>query len=49
MSKHPIKAYTYNDYLDYDEDKRIKIIQAEIINIPPAPSRIHQKIMMYLL
>jgi len=44
----PIKAYTYKDYLTYDENERIEIIEGEIINMNPAPSRIHQEIISEL-
>ncbi|NOW91036.1 Uma2 family endonuclease [Clostridium beijerinckii] len=44
----PIKAYTYKDYLTYDENERIEIIEGEIINMSPAPSRIHQEIISEL-
>jgi len=40
----PIKAYTYKDYLTFDENERIEIIEGEIINMSPAPSRMHQEI-----
>lgn len=46
MLKNPLKIYTYKDYLTYDEGERIEIIEGEIINMPPAPSRIHQEIIM---
>lgn len=46
MLTDPIKAHTYKDYLCYDEGERIEIIEGEIINMSPAPSRIHQKIIM---
>ena len=39
-----IRTYTYKDYLTYDENERIEIIEGEIINMSPAPSRIHQEI-----
>jgi len=42
----PIKTYTYADYLNYDENERIEIIEGRIYNMSPAPSRIHQKIVM---
>lgn len=42
MLMNPIK--TYKDYLAYDENERIEIIEGEIINMSPAPSRIHQEI-----
>lgn len=44
MLINPIKTYTYKDYLTYDENERIEIIEGEIINMSPAPSRIHQEI-----
>ena len=40
------KTYTYNDYLTYDEGERIEIIDGNIYAMSPAPSRIHQKIIM---
>jgi Uma2 family endonuclease len=40
----PIRTYTYKDYLTYDENERIEIIEGKIINMIPAPSRIHQEI-----
>ena len=42
----PIKTYTYADYLTYDENERIEIIEGKIFNMSPAPSRIHQKIII---
>lgn len=42
----PLKSYTYKEYLTYDEGERIEIIEGEIFNMSPAPSRIHQKIIM---
>lgn len=44
MFTDPIKTYTYKDYLTYDENERIEIIEGGIYNMSPAPSRIHQKI-----
>lgn len=44
MLINPLKTYTYKDYLAYDENERIEIIEGEIINMSPAPSRIHQEI-----
>lgn len=40
----PLKSYTYRDYLTYDEGERIEIVEGQIINMSPAPSRIHQEI-----
>jgi Uma2 family endonuclease len=45
----PIKTYTYKDYLSYDENERIEIINGEIINMSPAPSRIHQEMITEIL
>ena len=44
----PIKTYTYKDYMLYDENERLEIIDGTIYNMSPAPSRIHQKIIMEL-
>lgn len=44
----PIKTYTYKDYILYDENERIEIIEGKIYNMSPAPSRIHQKLIMEL-
>jgi Uma2 family endonuclease len=43
------KIYTYKDYLTFDENERIEIIDGKIINMNPAPSRIHQKIITEIL
>ena len=40
------KLYTYKDYLNFTDDERIEIIEGEIFNISPAPSRIHQHLVM---
>ena len=44
----PIKTYTYKDYMLYAENERIEIMDGTIYNMSPAPSRIHQKIIMEL-
>ena len=49
MLADPIKVYTYKDYLCYDEGERIEIIEGKIINMSPAPSRIHQEIITEIL
>ena len=46
MLTDPIRTYTYKDYLSYAEGERIEIIEGCIYNMSPAPSRIHQKIIM---
>ena len=43
-----IKTYTYKDYMLYDENETLEIIDGKIYNMSPAPSRIHQKIIMEL-
>ena len=45
----PIKTYTYKDYILYDENERIEIIDGTIYNMSPAPSRIHQKLITEIL
>ena len=45
----PIKTYTYKDYILYDENERIEIIDGIIYNMSPAPSRIHQKLITEIL
>ena len=45
----PIKTYTYKDYLTYDENERIEIIEGEIVSMSPAPSRIHQEVITEIL
>lgn len=42
------KIYTYADYLAYPENERIEIIDGHVYNMSPAPSRIHQEIIMEL-
>jgi len=44
-----IKTYTYKDYLTYDENERIEIIEGEIVSMSPAPSRIHQEVITEIL
>ncbi|WP_180963994.1 Uma2 family endonuclease [Haloimpatiens massiliensis] len=38
------KIYTYADYKTFPENEPIEIIEGEIYNMAPAPSRIHQKL-----
>ena len=45
----PIKTYTYKDYMLYDENEKIEIIDGNIYNMSPAPSRIHQKLITEIL
>ena len=48
MAINPIdnKIYTYDDYLKFTDDKPVEIIDGRISAMSPAPSRIHQKILM---
>lgn len=45
----PIKTYTYKDYISYDENEKIEIIEGKVYNMSPAPSRIHQKLITEIL
>ena len=45
----PDKTYTYKDYLTYDEDDKFEIIDGQIYNMSPAPSRVHQEIISALV
>jgi len=49
MLADPIKTYTYKDYLTYDENERIEIIEGEIVSMSRAPSRIHQEVITEIL
>ena len=40
------KIYTYDDYLKFTEDEVVEIIDGRIFAMSPAPSRIHQEIIM---
>ena len=40
---------TYKDYLIYEENERIELIEGEIFNMTPAPSRIHHKLTMAIV
>lgn len=40
----PLGEHTYKDYLTYEENERIELIEGEIFNMAPAPSRMHQEI-----
>lgn len=42
------KTYTYTDYMNYTEDERIELIEGRIYAMSPAPSRIHQELIMEL-
>ena len=43
-----IKTYTYKDYILYDKNEKIEIIEGKICNMSPYPSRIYQKLIMEL-
>ena len=40
------KKYTYGDYLSWPEDERWELIEGIPYNMTPAPSRIHQVILV---
>ncbi|APM40757.1 Uma2 family endonuclease [Clostridium kluyveri] len=42
------KIYTYADYMNYPEGARIELIGGTIYDMSPAPSRIHQELIMEL-
>lgn len=42
------KLYTYADYINYSENERIEIVDGHIYVMSPAPSRVHQGIIMEL-
>lgn len=42
------KIYTYADYMNYPEGARIELIDGTIYDMSPAPSRIHQKLIVEL-
>lgn len=42
------KKHSYADYLTWDEGERVEIIDGNIINMSPAPSRKHQQILREL-
>lgn len=48
MSLNPIdhKTYTYDDYLNFDEDEIVEIIDGRISAMSPAPSTLHQQLIM---
>lgn len=43
------KIYTYKDYLTFPGDERIEIIEGELFNMSPAPTRIHQHLITKIL
>ncbi|ADQ40205.1 protein of unknown function DUF820 [Caldicellulosiruptor acetigenus I77R1B] len=42
------KIYTYADYLEFPEDARVELIDGFIYDMSPAPSRVHQEIVIEL-
>lgn len=40
------KTYTYTDYINYPEGARIELIEGTIYDMSPAPSRIHQRLIV---
>ena len=45
----PLKIYTYKDYLTFNDNERLEIIEGKIFNMIQAPSRIHQEILSEML
>jgi Uma2 family endonuclease len=48
VNKRSSKAYTYSDYLTWPEDQRWEIIDGEPFDMTPAPSVLHQEILVAL-
>ncbi|MCD7036427.1 Uma2 family endonuclease [Metabacillus sp. GX 13764] len=42
------EKYSYADYLTWDEGERVELIDGEILNMTPAPSRRHQQVLREL-
>lgn len=42
------EKYSYADYLTWGEDERVELIDGEIFNMSPAPSRRHQQVLREL-
>lgn len=42
------EKYTYADYLNWEEGKRLELIDGEVFNMSPAPSRRHQQVLREL-
>ncbi len=40
------KLYTYKDYLSFSDNEYVEIIDGKILAMSPAPSRIHQELIM---
>ncbi|WP_255840631.1 Uma2 family endonuclease [Gracilibacillus salinarum] len=42
------EKYSYADYLTWDEDEKLELVDGEIFNMSPAPSRKHQQVLREL-
>ncbi len=42
------QKYSYADYLTWDDEERLELIDGEIFNMSPAPSRRHQQVLREL-
>lgn len=47
-AREKLEGYTYADYLKWDNEKRSELIEGIIIDMTPAPSRLHQEILVEL-
>jgi Uma2 family endonuclease len=45
---HEERKYSYADYLTWNEGERVELIDGEIFNMSPAPSREHQRVLREL-
>ncbi|MEQ6390442.1 Uma2 family endonuclease [Bacillaceae bacterium S4-13-58] len=42
------EKYSYSDYLSWDDGEKVELIDGEIFNMTPAPSRRHQEVLREL-
>ena len=47
-AREKLYGYTYSDYLQWDNEKRLELIEGTIVDMTPAPSRLHQEILLEL-
>jgi len=45
-AREKLDGYTYADYLQWDNEKRLELIEGTIVDMTPAPTRLHQEILM---
>jgi len=47
-AREKLDGYTYADYLEWNNEKRLELIEGMIVDMTPSPSRLHQQILMEL-